>query len=663
MSSPGPSSGTPNPTDFFDGLWRQLRESHHNALQELGEKVSKLKKERYLDAQSLEVFHLRTQQLKEQNKNLQDAVSSLQERLCMGECDRCAILEEDLKNNQDQNLRLIAKLKNERGRLEDENRKLHAELHKVKMSRLEPQQASSSEQEDGIIPDSPILTSSLPVANKLKKQKDIDKMKHVRYAEMPLPNKSLFIVLDEEPVDATKNPGRAQVLVPNTCELDTSQISNDVNLNPEEAIAETCGLELIGDPHVKTETTAGQQSSSKPSWKHDFRLKPHRSSPLSTLFRGPNTATEKSRSLLQNVKRFSEEGSNNKAKRKKEQSEPEVLGIEEGVDKQNEGKHVQPELTKQSSTALSNQGLTKWLVDSKHQSAQNRTSNQRPNVSSISAAFKKPYDREANKDSVGKKGTPQQDLDASHDRHKGKEAGTWLKVDPMWSIDPVLALSMFDSEGRGDEQKKEEEEEEECHGELVDSDRTWVSHSLLQCRGENARDRRDSVSGLGEKANDSLDMMFDTTAYGEYKSCNNSHLGQSQPCGGDDDEAGEEDDDQQDPHENTMSQSYGHKARRPTFAHMAVVRKKDERRKLKGATCKECEIYYAHLPEEAKQKKLSACSRHRFLYIPPSTPENFWEVGFPSTQTCIERGYIKEEQNPQARTRRRQPFNALFSPK
>lgn len=105
--------------------------------------------------------------------------------------------------------------------------------------------------------------------------------------------------------------------------------------------------------------------------------------------------------------------------------------------------------------------------------------------------------------------------------------------------------------------------------------------------------------------------------------------------------------------------------RRPTFAHMAVVRKKDERRKLKGTTCKECELvsiltikpanadrlhlwshfnhvdveqYYAHLTEEERQVKLSACSRHRFLYIPPSTPENFWEVGFPSTQTCIERG-------------------------
>lgn len=48
------------------------------------------------------------------------------------------------------------------------------------------------------------------------------------------------------------------------------------------------------------------------------------------------------------------------------------------------------------------------------------------------------------------------------------------------------------------------------------------------------------LQGLGEKANDSLDMMFDTTAYGEYKSCNISHLGQSQPCDSADDDEEEE---------------------------------------------------------------------------------------------------------------------------
>lgn len=57
---------------------------------------------------------------------------------------------------------------------------------------LEPQQPSSSDHEEGVIPDSPILPSSLPVANKLRKRKDINKIKHVRYAEMPRANKSPF---------------------------------------------------------------------------------------------------------------------------------------------------------------------------------------------------------------------------------------------------------------------------------------------------------------------------------------------------------------------------------------------------------------------------------------------------------------------------------------
>lgn len=51
-----------------------------------------------------------------------------------------------------------------------------------------------------------------------------------------------------------------------------------------------------------------------------------------------------------------------------------------------------------------------------------------------------------------------------------------------------------------------------------------------------------SFQGLAEKANDSLDMMFDTTAYGEYKSCNSSHLSQSQPCDDDDDDDEKEED-------------------------------------------------------------------------------------------------------------------------
>ncbi|NWZ89395.1 CTIP endonuclease, partial [Nesospiza acunhae] len=99
------------------------------------------------------------------------------------------------------------------------------------------------------------------------------------------------------------------------------------------------------------------------------------------------------------------------------------------------------------------------------------------------------------------------------------------------------------------------------------------------------------------------------------------------------------------------------------FPHIEVIRKKEERRKLPGHTCKECEIYYADIPEEEREKKLASCSRHRFRYIPPNTPENFWEVGFPSTQTCVERGYIKEDLAPCQRPKRRQPYAVMFSPK
>uniref|UniRef100_A0A4X2KIM8 Uncharacterized protein n=1 Tax=Vombatus ursinus TaxID=29139 RepID=A0A4X2KIM8_VOMUR len=70
------------------------------------------------------------------------------------------------------------------------------------------------------------------------------------------------------------------------------------------------------------------------------------------------------------------------------------------------------------------------------------------------------------------------------------------------------------------------------------------------------------------------------------------------------------------------------------------------------------------LPLEASsERKLASCSRCHFCYIPPNTPENFWEVGFSSTRTCVDRGYIKEDLNPCLCPKRQQPYNAMFSPK
>lgn len=73
-------------------------------------------------------------------------------------------------------------------------------------------------------------------------------------------------------------------------------------------------------------------------------------------------ATERSPSLLPGVKRFAEDGSIHKAKRKKE-SFQDVEGDNEG-NQEVEGKHQQPERTRQSSSSLNNQSF-KEPLDSK----------------------------------------------------------------------------------------------------------------------------------------------------------------------------------------------------------------------------------------------------------------------------------------------------------
>eukprot|EP00069_Balaena_mysticetus_P006225 bmy_05190T0 len=181
------------------------------------------------------------------------------------------------------------------------------------------------------------------------------------------------------------------------------------------------------------------------------------------------------------------------------------------------------------------------------------------------------------------------------------------------------------------------------------------------------------------KMNDSLEDMFDRTTHEEYESC----LVDSFPQVANEEELSTATKKPNSPgdkkdkvKQKAFVEPYFKDDERETslqnFPHIEVVRKKEERRKLLGHTCKECEIwkthqfyyqYYADFPAEEREKKLASCSRHRFRYIPPNTPENFWEVGFPSTQTCMERGYIKEDLDPCPRPKRRQPYNAIFSPK
>ncbi|XP_035981265.1 LOW QUALITY PROTEIN: DNA endonuclease RBBP8 [Fundulus heteroclitus] len=694
MNSPGDRSDSARPTELFEELCRQLKECHQNAVQEFEAKVSKLKKERCLDAQRLEVFYNRNQQLKEQSKILQDTVSLLEERVRAGECDRCAVLKEKLRSSQDQNLDVICKLKDENKNLEDENRNLRAELQKMKTSqccvciRAEPGETSLQEPEDAVIPDSPIF---LPVANKLRKRQHSNRRKHVRYAETPLQPTlgSLFSELKKESDGGAKNFGRGGVLVPNTCELDASQSSNETregegggggggdgcrNLRPGAARQPSAENGVASKSSKQHRQRRAPQRSFKASWTRPDNIGSvccfHRQlkiilylsltlRPLSSSFAripSPDSTTARSPSLLPSIKCFSEEASVSRAKRKKEEGDCEVqgggkAGVKVGVANQRDGEPLQPVSISQTAAPVCDLSLKTQQLDNKDPCTQRQTPNQKLDVSCASPAFKKPRSK-ATEEAGGRRRPPLQD----GKRLPSEDADRKPPVEPTWSIDPALALSMYESQ-----QREDQEEEKQRAGELADTDCTWVSHSMLQRRGEGSQGEEDMKPGLGEKANDSLDRMFDATTFGEYKSYNCSHLDPSQHS--DDEE--EEDDVREDVNDQDRPEAAaGHSgARQPTFAHVAVVRKKDERRKLKGTTCKECEVYYAHLPEEEKQQKLSSCSRHRYLYIPPSTPENFWEVGFPSTQTCIDRGYIKEEKKPQARSRRRQPLNALFSPK
>jgi len=61
-----------------------------------------------------------------------------------------------------------------------------------------------------------------------------------------------------------------------------------------------------------------------------------------------------------------------------------------------------------------------------------------------------------------------------------------------------------------------------------------------------------------------------------------------------------------------------------------VVRGRDERKKLRGFDCYECEEYYKSkleegYSEEQVQKMMNDCSKHRGKYKPPLTPEKFWD--------------------------------------
>ncbi|KAI4900027.1 hypothetical protein NFI96_023280 [Prochilodus magdalenae] len=637
MNSPQ-FSGTPaDNEELFHDLLNRLRDCHDNVIQGLRSKVDKLKKERCLDAQKLEEFYNKNQLLREQQKTLQESFSVLKDRLQSGPCEHCRESEKRLKKTKAEfenpnNISLLNELKAERDILKEENRKLNLELQRIRAHGL--QQTSFSEPEEGMIPDSPLQSMSFPVASKLKRKRD---QNHVRYAEQPL-SQPLPDIRKRESMLSNCRGGA--VLVPETCDLDVMCVTkSNTKIRGRNVVVETCHLDLYEDPESEIESQTLMHTIAKQT--------PRKEDSTILLSTAGNTSIVS-----------------------KGQDSPSVLsGASHDYKEQ-----IQPG---------SSSSPCRIPLAHLSSSSYNRGEQKHMTISPIADNCR---------------GAEEQDIQMGHDWPKSSqkqvnlqessESKSWEQevtkpdqplpslnlslYDQSWSLDPGAALSQYGTDSSPHPEPR-------VQAETVDMDCTYVSHSLLiHSRKQTGMDQTNNITGIGQKANDSLANIFDATGYGEYESCpqdemssfKHDHIHEHEE---DQDEEFEEEDKEKmkeiviKKNVRTPFTPAGDKLTRDaaekSFACVEVVRKKNERRKLQGHTCKECEIYYADLPEEERRKKLSSCSRHRFRYIPPSTPENFWEVGFPSTQTCVERGYIRDDDQADSRSRRRRPYLATFSPK
>ncbi|XP_053571843.1 DNA endonuclease RBBP8 [Bombina bombina] len=268
MNMSGASCGSPTSTeslaagDLFKELWCKLKECHDKELQELQLKITKLKKQRCLDAQRLEEFYTKNQQLREQQKSLHDTIKVLEDRLRAGLCDRCAVTEEHMMKKQQefesirqQNMKLITELMNEKNTLQDENKRLSDELQYMQKKTDTEQKTTGAESsadpaecEDGVIPDSPVSSFPLSMASRMRRKKE---NRHVRYAERtqegPRTNESKNNPGKETLSSMQSNNRNSKdILVAETCDLELSPPLNKSErpmFNLAAVVAETLGLE------------------------------------------------------------------------------------------------------------------------------------------------------------------------------------------------------------------------------------------------------------------------------------------------------------------------------------------------------------------------------------------------------------------------------------
>lgn len=263
MSISGSGCGSPNSADAsndFKELWTKLKEYHDKEVQGLQVKVTKLKKERILDAQRLEEFFTKNQQLRDQQKVLQETIKILEDRLRAGLCDRCAVTEEhmhkkqqEFENIRQQNLKLITELMNEKNTLQEENKKLSEQLQQ-KMENGQQDQVAELACEENIIPDSPVTSFSFSGINRLRKKENL----HVRYVEQTHTKLERSLCTNElrkiskDSAPAPVNSEEHEILVADTCDQNHSPLSkicetssyptDKTSFNLDTVVAETLGL-------------------------------------------------------------------------------------------------------------------------------------------------------------------------------------------------------------------------------------------------------------------------------------------------------------------------------------------------------------------------------------------------------------------------------------
>ncbi|XP_032165931.1 DNA endonuclease RBBP8 isoform X3 [Mustela erminea] len=265
MNISGSSCGSPSSVDIsndFKELWTKLKEYHDKEVQGLQVKVTKLKKERILDAQRLEEFFTKNQQLREQQKVLHETIKVLEDRLRAGLCDRCAVTEEHMRKKQQefenirqQNLKLITELMNEKNTLQEENKKLSEQLQQ-KIENDQQHQAADLDSEENVIPDSPITAFSFSGVNRLRRKENL----RVRYTEQTPATLEQSVCANElrkvpkSSAHPQHKPNESEILVADTCDQSQSPVAktrgtsncptDKSSFNLATVVAETLGFSV-----------------------------------------------------------------------------------------------------------------------------------------------------------------------------------------------------------------------------------------------------------------------------------------------------------------------------------------------------------------------------------------------------------------------------------